>query len=105
MSYLVRRGFVSIDGDSYLLTYEGKELFDRGGLEKERERKDAADFNLKVRNWILTVGSLVAGMYSLWKLFAHFDKILTVDFLTFFFVFFAGAMSGVIIYMLLVGAF
>lgn len=104
LEYLNRTGMVhKNDNGHYLISYEGKVLLDDGGYAKQKARKAQSDFNLKTRNILLPAGSSITALYALWKLYSHFGKTVTIEFATFLFVFLAGLLSGVIIYILISG--
>lgn len=100
--YIKVRGRILDTGElQYTATFDGLVHIRNGGYVTATRRQSQKDFNLKARNLILTAGSLLAGMYSLWKLFSHFDSLLSVNLMTFLCVFFFGLASGIIIYMLI----
>lgn len=101
MDYLSRMGMVhKNDKSEYIITYEGKDMLEDGGYVKKQDRKTTADFNLKTRNIVLATGSSMTALYALWKLFAHFEKVMTIEFVTFLCVFLLGLLGGVLLHII-----
>jgi hypothetical protein len=62
MKYLLKKELVTIDGDAYLITYEGKELYETGGFKGASRRDRRKSRNQILRDCLLIAGSLSAAI-------------------------------------------
>ena len=73
--YIIPNENVNSNGLEFLITFEGKIFFEKGGYIsklKAEKRKKIID---SLHQWILTIGSLLAGFYVIFQFICYLLKI------------------------------
>ena len=66
LEYLQRSGMIINTTDKkFSISYEGKIYIENGGYTRKQFKENVKIASQNIRNWIITIGSILAGIYSM----------------------------------------